>query len=494
MSERQKLDSIYQSINSLVEEVKDFAHASYGHEDKGWNNDIGKNAESVERHIFGELLKVGRMLMEEYFKELGKGDKGSKLERHGVVYSRKICKPVSLLTVFGMVLVDRWLYYAPGYSGYSVTEAKANMPDRQASHFVQRLIGRMSLRDTYEECVSLLGELFGLSLSTHTSEEIVKELAVDHAPFAEKVDVPCPSSSETIQVVSFDGKGVPIVKEKVKKREARLKKGKKRNRKKEAMVGLEYVMAPRVRDAELLARALVMPEELSEAERQNLHSDRPAQNIYYQASLDSGKEGIMKEISVRVRKRLEASDRPLKQACVIDGAISLSRSASKEFPDAEIILDIVHVSERFWKAAYLFHREGSSEAKIMAYDLTLRTLQGKIGHVIGGLKQRAKKRKLSKHKQKGLKAILTYLQNHRRQMRYDRYLKAGFPIATGVVESACGHLVKDRMEKAGARWSLTGAEAMLRLRSIYVSKNWDDYLSFHQSQEYQRLYEMPTAA
>lgn len=494
MSDRPKLSSIYQSINSLVEEVKDFAHARYDHDEVGLDNPIGKDADSVERHIFGELLKIGRMLMEEYFVELGKGDKGSKLERAGVVYSRKICKPVSLLTVFGMVMVDRWLYYASGYSGYSVTEAKANMPDRQASYFVQRLIGRVSIRDTYKECVSLLGELFGLSLSTHTAEEIVKDLSVDYATFAEKVDVPSPSSSETIQVVSFDGKGVPIVKEKVKKRAARLKKGKKRNRKKEAMVGLEYVMEPRFRDPELLARALVMPEELSETERQILHSDRPAQNIYYQASLEAGKEGIMKEISARARKRLEVSNRPLKQACVIDGALSLSRLASKEFPDAEIILDIVHVSERFWKVAYLFHKEGSSEAKSMAYELTLRTLQGKIGYVIGGLKQRLKKGKLSKHKQKGLKAVLTYLENHRRQMHYDRYLKAGFPIATGVVESACGHLVKDRMEKAGARWSITGAEAMLRLRSIYATKNWDHYLSFHQSQEYQRLYEMPTAA
>ncbi|OVE81060.1 hypothetical protein BVY04_02115, partial [bacterium M21] len=74
------------------------------------------------------------------------------------------------------------------------------------------------------------------------------------------------------------------------------------------------------------------------------------------------------------------------------------------------------------------------------------------------------------------------------------YLEAGYPIATGVVESACGHLVKDRMEKSGARWKIEGAEAMLRLRSIFANGDWQSYLRFHQNQQHQERYELRYAS
>ncbi len=122
------------------------------------------------------------------------------------------------------------------------------------------------------------------------------------------------------------------------------------------------------------------------------------------------------------------------------------------------------------------------------------TLNGQIGYVIGGLRQRIKRGHLSRKKVEKLEKIITYLDNHRQNMRYDRYLSLGMPIATGAVESACGHLVKDRMEKTGARWSLQEGDAMLRLRSIYASGNWDDYLKFHQQQEHQKLYQLPKSS
>jgi hypothetical protein len=74
-------------------------------------------------------------------------------------------------------------------------------------------------------------------------------------------------------------------------------------------------------------------------------------------------------------------------------------------------------------------------------------------------------------------------------LRYDQYLAKGCPIATGVIEGACRHLVKDRMEKTGARWSLEGAEAVLKLRSLYASGDLDEYWAFHLQQEYKRNYE-----
>ena len=71
-------------------------------------------------------------------------------------------------------------------------------------------------------------------------------------------------------------------------------------------------------------------------------------------------------------------------------------------------------------------------------------------------------------------------------MRYDEYLALGLPIATGVIEGACRYLVKDRMERTGARWSLKGAEAVLRLRALWASGDFEAYWAFHEKQEYLR--------
>jgi hypothetical protein len=77
---------------------------------------------------------------------------------------------------------------------------------------------------------------------------------------------------------------------------------------------------------------------------------------------------------------------------------------------------------------------------------------------------------------------LGYFMNHREYMKYDEYLAKGYPIGTGVVESACSHVVKDRMEISGARWGVNGAESVLRLRYVVKSKDWDSYWEFFTSQ------------
>jgi hypothetical protein len=490
-----RVDAIEESINAVIEDVKSFGRQARERIPAGAL--VPDGAYETEKYVFGELLKVGRLIMELYFDEVGNGDRGFRHLHEGKELTRKIEKPVTLLTVFGRISIERWLYYLSGYVGYSVTEDTTNLPDREASHFLQRVVGRIGIRDTFEETEGFLEELFGLSMSSHTVHEIIGELAQDHVPFADEVTPEEPQADEVIQAISFDGKGVPIIKDVPTKPQARLKKGEKRDKKKEAIVGLEYVTKPKVRSAELVARALVMPEDLTEEERARIRSFRqPNQSIYYQGSIQAGKAGIMQEIAERVESRRKVSPHPLRQCCLIDGSHALINAAAEKFPDAVHILDIIHVSERFWLAAHVFHEENSTEAKEMVYDLTLRTLRGEIGSVIGGLRQRATKNadKLSSNDTARLNAAIKYLESHRQIMRYNDYLADGFPIATGVVESACGHLVKDRMEKAGARWCINGAEAMLRLRSIYASGNWEDYLEYHRRQEHNRLYRLPYAA
>ncbi len=73
-------------------------------------------------------------------------------------------------------------------------------------------------------------------------------------------------------------------------------------------------------------------------------------------------------------------------------------------------------------------------------------------------------------------------------MRYDQYLSKGYPIATGVIEGACRHLIKDRMDITGARWSLKGAEAILKLRSLRSSRDFDEYWTYYVSRSFERIH------
>ena len=77
-------------------------------------------------------------------------------------------------------------------------------------------------------------------------------------------------------------------------------------------------------------------------------------------------------------------------------------------------------------------------------------------------------------------------------MRYDAYLAAGYPIGSGVAEGACRHLVKDRMERTGMRWTVEGAQAILDLRSTYLNGDWTRFWTYFAQMEHERLYDLLT--
>src|SRR2546429_9334162 len=151
-----------------------------------------------------------------------------------------------------------------------------------------------------------------------------------------------------------------------------------------------------------------------------------------------------------------------------------------------LILDLMHVLEKLWKATYVFHAEGSLEADLWVLDRTLRILFGQVGQVVKGIRQSITKRGLSGPKRKTLNAVANYLYRNRSRMRYNEYLANGWPIASGPVEGACKHLIKDRMERSGMRWTEQMAEAIVQLRAIYLSGDFDRYWQFHIDQDQRR--------
>ena len=151
------------------------------------------------------------------------------------------------------------------------------------------------------------------------------------------------------------------------------------------------------------------------------------------------------------------------------------------------ILDLLHVLPRLWTAAHLFHKEGNAEATAFVRQRLLRVLQGQAKSVIADLRRQGTTRKLQGTKKQQLRRLTEFLETNLQRMRYDEYLAAGYPIATGVIEGACRQVIKDRMERTGMRWKIPGAQALLELRTIHTNGDWDSFHEFRITQETQRL-------
>ncbi|MDT0470259.1 ISKra4 family transposase, partial [Streptomyces sp. DSM 41699] len=169
---------------------------------------------------------------------------------------------------------------------------------------------------------------------------------------------------------------------------------------------------------------------------------------------------------------------------LVDGAPHqidlINEQAAARGIGVHIVIDIIHVLEYLWGAAHALHTTG---------DKTIEAWVARTGRTIlaGGAIQAAEQIRaaataagIAAGKNKGIDDAVTYLANKAEYLRYDTALAAGWPIATGIIEGACRHLVKDRLDITGARWGLAGAEAVLKLRALRSNGDFDAYWAWHE--------------
>ncbi len=293
-----------------------------------------------------------------------------------------------------------------------------------------------------------------------------------------------------IIVISADGKGVVMRKEDLrpntqkraiatpKKLEKRLTKGEKRNSKRMATVAAVYTIKPFIRTPQQI---------LNSKESDNPKRPRPEGKRVW-ASLVKEPQTVIAEAFDEALYR--DPNQQKNWIALVDGNKTqlrlLKELAQKHNIKLTIVLDIIHVIEYLWKAAFVFHSPSSKQAEDWMSERLLRILQGQSSLVAAGMRRSATLRELQSEQRLSVDKCANYLLNYRAFLKYDDYLAAGFPIATGVIEGACRYLIKDRMDITGARWSLEGAEAVLRLRSLHVSDDWNEYWCFHLHLERQR--------
>jgi hypothetical protein len=260
----------------------------------------------------------------------------------------------------------------------------------------------------------------------------------------------------------------------------RLGKGQKRSKKKEAVVTSLYSIAPYQRTPQDVVAALMQdPRPVEPARR-----PRPiAKEVH--ATLE-GKSVALTRLAQRTAMR---GGVPTQQRVALtDGAEALQEQLLAHFPGHTLVLDIIHATEYLWDAANALLGESHPERKAWVRRRLEQVVGGASLTVVAELEGIAQEAELAERQRTVLLKTAGYYRRNERYMHYDEYLAEGWPIGTGVVEGACGHLVKDRMEQAGMRWKEEGAQAVLDLRAVRLNGDWDEYWQYHRQQQHVRLY------
>lgn len=399
-----------------------------------------------------------------------------------------------LMSVFGPVRVPRLSYGARGESDLHPADAALNLPKEGASHGVRKIAAEEACKGSFDETVKAIATHTGARVAKRQVQELVKRAAQDFDEFYELgMAIRSDSNTKDLLVLSCDGKGVVVLhrylreatrkaaEAEVHKLGGRLSPGEKKNRKRRATVAAVYSVAPFIRTPEDILADL-RPVRSVGKPRPKAHDKR------VWASIE--KEQV--EVIATMFDEAERQD-PLHRrqwVVLVDGdpyqIADIENEAARRKVEVTIVLDLIHVLEYLWKAAWCFFDKGDSDAQAWVTERAAAILEGKSSDVAAGIRRSATLQELRKKERKGVDVCCDYLIAKRPYLHYDEYLTAGYPVSTGVIEGACRHLINDRLDITGARWGVPSAEAVLRLRSLRSSGDFEAYWVFHLSKEHER--------
>ncbi len=266
------------------------------------------------------------------------------------------------------------------------------------------------------------------------------------------------------------------------KLQTRLSKGDKRNRKRLAEVGAVYHSTPVLRSpADVLASN----------DGDDPPPAPPATAKWVTASVVEDAAEVVGRVFDQAHRR--DPDHNRRWVALVDGNTHqidcIQTQAQARGVSVAIVVDLIHVLEYLWGAGWCFFAEGAPAAEHWVRDKALAVLHGRAREVAAGIRRRATTAGMRKSKRKKADECAKYLTNKAAYLDYPTALAAGWPIATGVIEGTCRYLVADRMDITGARWSVQGAEAVLKLRAVRSNSDFEKYWQWHLDQERRRVHQ-----
>lgn len=455
----------------------------------------------AERHVAADGLELLRCLMQDWADLCAEREKKAVTPVRGADgEERTEIRPSSrpLGTLHGTIVVHRVALVKHGVAGgLHPLDAYLNLPEGKYSFGVQREIAWGVAQTSYDATVENIRRTTGTRIAKRQAEELVVSFAADFQDFYFE-QVKRPECAEHLLVLTFDGSGIVMRPEGLRpETRNRAEKSRRKtvaetsadvhrpveasNRKRMAEVAAVYSLEPVSRTPDDVMREL---------RRDGPRKVRPkAQNKRVWASLEKSIVDVVDEAFIEAMQRDEHYRR--RWVALVDGntdqIAAIKQMANNCGAAVTIVVDFIHVLGYLWKAGKALN-ESADAAAIEAWvtERAERILRGDACLVAAAIRRSATGRSLRDKRRKAVDKCANYLLNHKEFLRYHEYLRDGVPIATGVIEGACRSLVQDRMDITGARWGLTGAEAVLKVRSLRASGDFDDYAGFHERQELER--------
>lgn len=459
------------------------------------SDDFGsKTFGEIEAHIQQKGMEVLRLLAQGHLKQ--RGDEEKQLDKlvspdgESRTHRRSDCVR-QIESLFGEVEANRIGYRGNDLGILYPLDQELNLSPDKYSHGLRGEIANMVATQSFDEALDFLEKRGGGTLPKRQIQEVAAHLISDFEDYY-KQPLESKSQADHILVISGDGKGISIynqdlreetrklVEANKKKNRKRLQPGEKRGRKRMATVVSVYEIAPYHRT----------PEQIM-SKKEGLPTKRPKpvnKRVWADVVEDMGNL-IDQGFQEAIRRDPEQT---MPWVVLIDGQPELIRQVERKAEQytvkISIVQDFIHVTEYLWKASHALHPVDVKKREEWVTERSLEILRGNARNVATGLRRTATLYKLDEKERVPVDTAANYIANNRKRLRYDEALKQGFPIATGVIEGACRYLVKDRMDITGARWRLTSANAVLKLRSLKANGDLCDYLQFHFQQEKKRNY------
>jgi hypothetical protein len=413
----------------------------------------------------------------------------------------------AVVTTLGAVRVRRIAYRSgvKGAGSLFPRDAVLNLPPCGYSWPVQRLAEMFSRSGSYAQAHEFVLAATGVSIGKRQLEQITAAAAADAERFyqdqgrpGDQAALPAAGHDEEDLpplALSADGKGVAMRPEARRRRTkapgqraqtfAKRRGTGEKGHKRMAETGAVFDVWPP--DPAGPPRT---PEQVMRPEPGSSKSTPRAVNRWYTTDITAGRDVTIGKIFDEADRRDPGHRRTW--IALADGDIYqiglIQAQAARRGVTLVILVDFIHVLEYLWKAAWCFHapRDPAMEDWVTGQGLDI--LHGRVTQVIARIRQLAAEHppKPGGEHEKIIRKTLHYLDAKQPYLDYPTALAAGWPIATGVIEGACRHLVNDRMGITGARWGLPGAQAILWLRAIHASGDLDAYWHYHTAQEHQR--------
>jgi hypothetical protein len=455
----------------------------------------GTPAHQAEQAIFQRVLAIGHAALAQFFALHGTGDQGPTVTLPDGTVAQRLDQPHGrrYVSVFGPFQLRRSVYGCREGQriDFVPLDNRLQLPASDFSYLLQDWDQALCAEQAFGQAATTVARILGLRQSTDSLEHMNAEMAQAVTAFRTERPRPDPATEGELLVLSADGKGV------VMRRPAdapapagHRTKGQPASQKQMATVGTAYTVDRYVRTPEAVVAALFRdgpePPDRPRPCHKRVWASLP--QVDDQGQTCTSQALVFGWLLNEVAERNRGFTKEMVQ--LYDGQECLWEAARDHLPQRRTtgILDLLHVTPRLWQAAHLFCAEGSAAAEAFVRERLLRVLRGEVRSVVRGLRGLGTKRGLRGSQRQALARVCKYLEKNRERMRYDEYLAKGYPIASGVIEGACRHLVKDRMERAGMHWTPQGAQAMLDVRSTWVNGDWEEYQAFRIEAETKRLY------